>query len=496
MKKILKEEINRYRELMGVSLLSEGINPRQLLELLGSALNKTTDEITTAMKSGADEFASLKGLRNLDTLIDDLALGRIAPDALDEIVGILIKEPKFEDQIVKSFIDSEPSLKLVDEFIKGDNLSLHLDGVYPDQLKKTIDNLQIGDETKKYFTTQIDDALNKAKSLKQAEEAANAKKLADEITIETLRKAKFEQERTAELAKNKRVKDALDEMEQYAKNNDKFKENKIYKDFKKNLEDALSKDPNANLDQVIANYRLKTENFLNEAEKAAEAGKDAQAAFWAKWGEKGRKIWNSISFASDKFGNERPVWLRGLKMFTAAALITGAGLGIREFSQAITLSDNEKAIINAGIVGKVGPCVSGNFTIEWGEVDTQNFDEIVKDGTKVLVSFKVDNEFKKAIFDRLTDKFKFLDGGKIVSCDSTPGLGVQTPPPPSQTPNPQMMTPPTEQEFKNYIKQTFGQNDDYFNGATIQINGNVVIMTKGTATGNFIKVSEGNFKRQ
>lgn len=490
MKKILKEEINRYRELMGVSLLSEGINPRQLLELLGSALNKTTDEITTLMKSGADEFASLKVLRNFDTLIDDLALGRIAPDALDEIVGVLIKEPKFQDQIVKSFIDSEPSLKLVDEFIKGDNLSIHLDGVYPDQLKKAIDNLQIGDETKKYFKTQIDDALDKAKSLKQAEEAANAKKLADEIKIETLRKAKLDLEQTVELAKNKRVKDALEEMQEFAKNNEKFKKSKIYKSFENDLKKALDDDPNANLDKVMELYKTKANNFLSEAKKAAEAGKDAQAAFWAKWGEKGRKIWNSISFATDQFGNERPLWVRGLKVAMLVGLIGGAGLGIRELNQSFTLSDNEKAIIDAGIVGKVGSCVSGNFTIDWGEVDFPNFDEIIKDGTKVLVSFKVDNEFKKAIFDRLTDKFKFLDGGKIVSCDSTPGLGMPpASPTPSQTPNPQTMTPPTEEEFK-----TWWNSKKYVDYTKIKIDGFNVSVNDGQY--NYKKIANGEFEQQ
>lgn len=442
MKKILKEEINRYRELMGVSLLSEGINPRQLLDLLGSALGKNTDEITTAMKSGADEFASLRGLSNLDTLIDDLVSGNITDEALDEIVGVLIKQPKFENKIVDAFLSSNDVLKQIDDTFSDTEALKNLVGAVDDagnpltdNLINQIDNLDIGEETKKYFKEKINKNIDVAK--KQLADAqkliddAAAKKLAEEISKRQIQEAIAK----ADEALKVKIEDAKKLIDNFVNENPNMKGNQRIKTLKEEIEKAFKENPNGDMSNLFKSQKEELNNILIQLNKIDEQDKDKLIKFWSKVGKTTKDVllrlvgFNNISTgAQNKFGGV-------IKYYLTLSLIGGAAFTGYKIWTSTELTSEEGNEILEAIANNLGTCVDKNtIGINWKGTIFPSMDDVFsedEDDASIIVKINgVDTTLK---YDEDQKAFVKIGNTNKVNCDNTPGLGVQSPLTPQNT---------------------------------------------------------------
>lgn len=506
MKKILKEEINRYRELMGVSLLSEGINPRQLLELLGNILGKNTDEITTLMKSGADEFASLRGLRNFDTLIDDLVSGNITDDALDEIVGVLIKEPKFENKIVDAFLSSNDVLKQIDDTFSDTEALKNLVGAVDDagnpltdNLINQIDNLDIGEETKKYFKEKINKNIDVAKKqLADAQKLIDddaAKKLAEEISKRQIQEAIAK----ADEALKVKIENAKKLIDNFVEDNPRMKGEKRIQSLKAEIEKAFKENPNGDMSSLFKSQKEELNNILIQLNKIDEQDKDKLIKFWSKVGKTTKDVLlRLVGFNNISTGAQNKV-VGFIKYYLTLSLIGGAAItGYKIWTSTELTSEEGNEILDA-ITYKLGECVNKNtIRINWkGTIFPSMGDVFSADEDDASITVKINGEDETLKYDEDQEAFVKIRTREIINCKNTPGLGVEKT---EESSSQQNLTAPTEDEFKTWwSKQKNSEGKSYAAFKSISINNATNIVT-GTATNdktfNYKKIADGEFQKQ
>lgn len=172
MKKEILSEVNRYREIMGLSLISEQWE-KKFLELLGididKMLSKIPSDYTSLEKSLADDIETVAAKNGLDVgdlfqKLESNDLKSLGKATIDDIQNVLLQNPDFREKALEAFIENSPSLKSVYNQIQG--LKGKLAGAVDKMDKKTAETLHDKIEdmiySEKYgFSKEIRKILNK-----------------------------------------------------------------------------------------------------------------------------------------------------------------------------------------------------------------------------------------------------------------------------------------------------------------------------------------------
>lgn len=172
MKKEILSEVNRYREIMGLSLISEQWE-RKFLDLLGidlkTMLGKLPGDYTSLEKSLFDDIESVASKRGLNAgevfqKLESGELKSLGKSTINDIQDVLLRNPDFREKALESFIENNANLKLVYDSIS--NLGTKLKGAVDKMDKETASKLEdkISDMiySEKYgFSLEIRNILNK-----------------------------------------------------------------------------------------------------------------------------------------------------------------------------------------------------------------------------------------------------------------------------------------------------------------------------------------------
>lgn len=166
-------EINRFREIMGLSVISEAATPGTgILDLIFGAAGKTGDEFAEAlgkniddisdpfmrdvvekMKSSIDDNIGEFGGKNADEVLDDIsaiAKGELRPLAgldklLSRVESEILNNPSLSEKYLDNFLDTYPSVKNFVNDTDRNSLLKSLKDEFPDQFdteyNKLIDNV-------------------------------------------------------------------------------------------------------------------------------------------------------------------------------------------------------------------------------------------------------------------------------------------------------------------------------------------------------------------
>ena len=133
MNKEILNEINRFREISGLRLLSEASIGGGWIDELLTVLGKSSDDLDTFIKSvdnplaqefrdGIEDVAARLGKQS-DEILERIRLKNLEVDEADELLKILLKSTNKEvkDTLTNYFINSDDSLKqIADEMVNGD----------------------------------------------------------------------------------------------------------------------------------------------------------------------------------------------------------------------------------------------------------------------------------------------------------------------------------------------------------------------------------------
>lgn len=181
MNKEILSEINRFKEILGLSIINEGKIPIQLVELLSKAFNKTKDDFLESLGKGElvaidnifDDLSKLKNI-SVETLIDDFKFGDMTNDVEDLFIVSMLKSnnPSIVNAAVKSYANSTKSplidiientfKKLDDDTIK--KLSPEDLKTYKNDINQLIDETSLTDNTKSYLKQEFNNKFIKIRS--------------------------------------------------------------------------------------------------------------------------------------------------------------------------------------------------------------------------------------------------------------------------------------------------------------------------------------------
>lgn len=170
MKKQILSELNRFREIIGLPLLNEGIVPLELLESLAKAFGKSEEQFIESLGKGEmvaiekvfDDLADVTG-RNASDLIDDFKLDKLTDEVEDLFVVKMIQSntPSIVEAAVKSYAKTKPVLvNLVNNTLRGIDsvISKASDKSYNEYLgsvKTLIDNSGLPQDTINYLKNEF-----------------------------------------------------------------------------------------------------------------------------------------------------------------------------------------------------------------------------------------------------------------------------------------------------------------------------------------------------
>jgi hypothetical protein len=176
MKREILSEVNRFREIMGLNLLSEGPIPKALIDDLAKAFGRTEDQLfsslekkeVSALNRVFDDVADATG-KSADDLIQSFKAGTLDDVAEDMFVAKLIQSgtDSLKQAAIKTYAKTKPELvSFVDQVIgdmagKIKNLN---DTQYADniaEVSKFIDEANMTQEMKDFLKNQYKTEANK-----------------------------------------------------------------------------------------------------------------------------------------------------------------------------------------------------------------------------------------------------------------------------------------------------------------------------------------------
>jgi hypothetical protein len=206
MNKEILSEINRYREIVGLPILTEGKIPTTFFnDLVSNFAKKDVDDLAEAitkrnipqMTDVFDDLARKYPKKTFEQLVEDFRLNRLTTAQEDSLIARFLKygDDKVKQTVIKNFIDTNPSIKKiistfvknpdgsfkklvdaggnqtsVDDFVRALKAQGELDKYLADQ-NAIIDLSGFGKEMKDYLKQQlknnVSDILSTPKSVKQ-----------------------------------------------------------------------------------------------------------------------------------------------------------------------------------------------------------------------------------------------------------------------------------------------------------------------------------------
>jgi hypothetical protein len=449
----LLTEIERYRELMGVQLLKEMTIPKTFFASFAEAFGKTEDDFFETLLKSEDEIfdaserllkqefndiAELAG-RDLDDFIKQLKAGSssISDDVLDTLAFRLLKssDPKIATTTTEAFIKEYPSLTMLKSALddteymtnilkSGDKKSIE----NLNALKKKINELNIGDLTKKYFTDIYDESYKVAKAEVDRIAAETSEKFAKEA--ERLKEASDELASKSRIEEGKKTKasDLRKQMDLLVQNNKLPKNSDEYTTLTDYIDNLLKDNPNADLGDLAKLGEQQFDILYIKYQKAVQEGAEATQEFWRGAGKKLRKYLNYLNLGRNA---KNPTTKVIVNMLGYASIIA-VGYGATSLTSTLLfgsdLSPEELELLKKKITNNLGSCVSTDkVTVRFIETKNQSDSDV----------FDPD-AFGKAVVDVFingkTETLEFSEGLKQfvmygtqtnpINCETTPGLGV------------------------------------------------------------------------
>jgi hypothetical protein len=124
MNKEILSEINRYREIIGLPILTEGKIPATFFsDLVSNFAKRDTDDLAeaiakreiTQMNDIFDDLARKYPKKTFEQLVEDFRLNRLTSTQEDSLIARFLKygDAKVQQTVIKNFIDSSPSIKKI-----------------------------------------------------------------------------------------------------------------------------------------------------------------------------------------------------------------------------------------------------------------------------------------------------------------------------------------------------------------------------------------------
>ena len=282
MNKEILSEINRYREIIGLPILTEGKIPSSFFDDLVRvfAKNDVNDlaqsiakrEITD-MNNVFEDLAIKYTKKTFEELVEDFRLNRLTTSQEDSLIARFLKfgDARVQQTVIKNFIDSNPSIKkIITTFTKN------VDGTF-----KKITIADGGSIPADDFVRALQNQGNLEKYLKEQDELINLSGFGREMKDylkKQLRNSVTDILSTPKSVKQIGIDDVYDTMKDIYKGKD-FPS----KESLKNLEDGLvtagiTKDEL--ITKIVEKYGTNKESLVNQAKKwigvGGEVGKAAQ----------------------------------------------------------------------------------------------------------------------------------------------------------------------------------------------------------------------------
>jgi hypothetical protein len=293
MKREILSEVNRFREIMGLDLLSEGPIPKALIDDLAKAFGRTEDQLfsslekkeVSALNRVFDDVADATG-KSADDLIQSFKAGTLDDVAEDMFVAKLIQSgtDSLKQAAIKTYAKTKPELvSFVDQVIgdmagKIKNLN---DTQYADniaEVSKFIDDANMTQEMKDFLKNQYKTEANKIRlssRINYADDVAStiAGKTFDDLY--TIYSAKITKAGKKSMTKDELIKLAT----------------AVESDFAGKPQDLINYLVDASKDKVAMGNRLKqifgvTEEIVGGTGQVAAKGSEMAAKIAGQWGWK------------------------------------------------------------------------------------------------------------------------------------------------------------------------------------------------------------------
>lgn len=447
----LLTEIERYRELMGVKLLKEVTLPKTWFAGFAESFGKTQDDLFKTLLKNEDEISTLAEKilkrdfneiatasgRSLNDFLTGLKAGTLGDDILDDLAVKLLKSSDaiVVKNTVEAFVKEYPSLKMLQSsfndtafmvnILKSGDTGLIKD---LDSLKNQIQKLNIGDESKKYFTDLYTVSYNAAKTEadKIAKETSEALVKQGELLQEIIRDNTRKE--TIELAKKTKAKDLKNKMEELVKNGNLPKTSEEYTKLNEYFDKILKESPDAKLDDLVTLGETQFNILIKKYDDAVKEGAEKTREFWRG---AGRTLTKYLNYANLGRRAKSPIAKVLLNILGYAAILgTGylATKGVTKLIYGTDLTSEELNLLKEKVKNNLGKCIiEDEITIvfintkqqsESDVFDPDNFGEAVIDVPINGVTTKLEYSVKLSKFHLVGDETK------IVTCETTPGLGV------------------------------------------------------------------------
>ena len=193
MRREILSEINRFREIIGLNILNEGIIPSSLVDDLAKAFGKSEDEFfqrlekkeLTALNKVFDDVANTTG-KSSDELIQGFKSGTLDDFAEDLFVSKLIQSgtENLKQAAIKAYSTTKPELvSLIDTAFNGMEQSIKQmsDQKYQERLTKVnsiIDDSPMTDEMRTFLKNEYKErskSIRLSSSIKNLGNTTNVK---------------------------------------------------------------------------------------------------------------------------------------------------------------------------------------------------------------------------------------------------------------------------------------------------------------------------------
>jgi len=512
MNKEILNEINRFREISGLRLLSEASIGGGWIDELLDLLGKSADDFDTYVRSNVDDFATgfKKEIDDVasslnktsDEILSSIKAGNLPANEADEILTAILKTDGIvKDRIVSSYILSKPSLMDTLSRIQNDSMAANIRNSADDivTLKSKLQNLKntIADDLTTEYP-EIQEALLKRFDefyepiLREIESrgASNARTGTQRVTTSTIsnsfdeftesirpKNAAEQFDTVIDLIKSKR---AAGQLEELTEDQIKYAENYV-----KNVLGLK----NATVGQVLDATERELKNILDTVKNGKGAAKE-EAIKTAKG------LWNSL-----KVCKQEKTWSAcgthliksGIGLSIALAVIQYEWYSSSEVEEDKRLVKSKLPCLNDNSIDVtfVGSTLSPELPLD-SDILVNAFGQ----GKKVMIKGKNSkglDQWIEIFYDTKSEKFKDGTGNPITCPTGSEGdtsgfvVGDGTPAP-VVVPTPAVAA--TDAEFKTWWP-TYSEKEL----ESVTINGDkVTIKVKDGGTFLYKKVSENNFE--
>jgi|694.fasta_scaffold55527_2 hypothetical protein len=520
MNKEILNEINRFREISGLRLLSEASIGGGWIDELLTVLGKSSDDLDTFIKSvdnplaqefrdGIEDVAARLGKQS-DEILERIRLKNLEVDEADELLKILLKSTNKEvkDTLTNYFINSDDSLKqIADEMVNGDVVDILKTSQLPyDQLNDYYRT------TRESFVRSLSDELPEIQEnlLKRFDDTVKpllddiAKKSATSTTKKvTLSSIKETTNNFVNSIRPKTYSEQFDDvLSQIQKDRIATNQTPLTNEQIDALEGYITEilgKQTGTVQEVLDATKNKLDELINIAKTGDEAAKKEARKTLIE-------IYRNISCADVKTGLKGIPQCIGRYLGAAAAgTILGIGIPILIYlilEYEIYASDERQEDIQK-IIAKIGNCVTkDDISIDIGKIAPETDVESEYIATKTI-RLKVTNskgevEFRKIKWDDGKESYvDAMDESKIIKCaGGSSSLDYKFG---GEGGDGGEIAAPTDTEFKEWAKieyKDYPESLEKINAVTPTISGNNVIIVVDGNTLTYTKTADKTFVQQ